>query len=87
MVAISMVEFLAGGVVPLPFLPDGLRRIVELLPFASMQNVPLRVYSGDISGTDILARAGLQLFWVVALIWLGQHIIAVALKRVVVQGG
>ncbi len=87
MVAISVVEFLSGGVIPLPFLPDKLRWLVELLPFASMQNVPLRVYSGDISGMDILAKAGLQLFWVVALIWLGQSITRVALKRVVVQGG
>lgn len=87
MVAVSVVEFFAGGVVPLPFLPDGLRRVVELLPFASMQNVPLRVYSGDISGMDILAKAGLQLFWAAVLIWLGQYITAAALKRVVVQGG
>lgn len=87
LLAVSMVEFLAGGVVPLPFLPDKIRRVVELLPFASMQNVPLRIYSGDIAGADIYARAGLQLFWVVTLIWLGRRITAAALKRVVVQGG
>jgi ABC-2 type transport system permease protein len=87
MLAVSVVEFFAGGVIPLPFLPEGIRKVVELLPFASMQNVPLRVYSGDIAGADIYLKAGLQLFWVIALIWFGKRIISIALKRVVVQGG
>jgi ABC-2 type transport system permease protein len=87
MVAVSLVEFLAGSVIPLPFLPNKIRQIIELLPFASMQNVPLRVYSGDISGLEIYARAGLQLFWVFALVWLGKVLTRTAQKRVIIQGG
>jgi ABC-2 type transport system permease protein len=87
LVAVSLVEFLAGAVIPLPFLPDKIRWLVELLPFASMQNVSLRIYSGDISGVEIYAKAALQIFWMVALVLLGKRITAIALKRVVVQGG
>jgi ABC-2 type transport system permease protein len=87
MIAISLVEFFAGSVIPLPFLPNGIRQAVELLPFASMQNIPLRIYSGNISGIEIYIRAGLQLFWVIALVWLGKRLTAAALKKVVVQGG
>jgi len=87
LVAVSLVEFFAGSVIPLPFLPDGIRQVVEVLPFASMQNVPLRVYSGNIMGIEIYARAGLQLFWVFALVWIGKRLTKAALKRVIVQGG
>jgi len=87
LVAVSLVEFFAGSVIPLPFLPDRVRQFVEVLPFASMQNVPLRVYSGNIMGREIYLRAGLQLFWVFVLVWLGKRLTAVALKRIVVQGG
>jgi ABC-2 type transport system permease protein len=87
MLAVSLVEFFAGSVIPLPFLPDKIRQAVELLPFASMQNVPLRIYSGNIAGAEIYERALLQLFWVAALVWAGKRLIAAALKRVVVQGG
>lgn len=87
MIAISLVEFFAGSVIPLPFLPNGIRQAVELLPFASMQNVPLRIYSGNISGTNIYASAGLQLFWAAVLIWSGRRLMTAALRRVVVQGG
>lgn len=87
MLAVSVVEFFAGGVIPIPFMPEGFRQIVELLPFAAMQNVPLRIYSGDIAGTGIYISLGLQVFWVVILLWAGKRLTAAALRRVVVQGG
>ena len=87
MVSVSLVEFFAGAVIPLPFLPEGVRQVVELLPFAAMQNIPLRIYSGDIAGTEILVRVALQLFWIVMLMWCGKRLMGHALKRVVVQGG
>ena len=87
MVAISVVEFFSGSIVPLPFLPDKIRTVMELLPFASMQNVPLRIYSGDIAGTRIYEKAALQLFWLVMLVITGKLLTKKAAKKVVVQGG
>ena len=86
-IAVSIADLLTGGLIPLPFLPDGLRQAVELLPFASMQNVPLLAYSGSLSGGELLFKIGLQLFWAIALIWLGKAMMKHALKKVVVQGG
>lgn len=86
-VAVSLVEFFSGSVVPLPFLPDGVRRIVELLPFASMQNTPLRMYSGHIAGWERLTGIGLQAFWLIVLLILGKLLMRQVLKRVIVQGG
>lgn len=40
----SLSEFLAGQVIPLPFFPEKIRRILELNPWASMGNVPFRIY-------------------------------------------
>ncbi len=87
LLAIPLVEFFSGDVIPIPFLPDGFRQFVELLPFASMQNIPLRVYSGDIHGAEIYMRVGLQLFWVIILVRTGRSMTAAALRRVVIQGG
>ena len=86
-VAVSMCEFLCGAIVPIPFMPDGLRRIIELTPFAAMQNLPFRIYSGSIAGVELVRGVALQLFWVVALIALGRFWMKRALRRVVVQGG
>ena len=87
MVAVSVVEFFSGAVIPLPFFPDEIRKILELLPFASMQNVPLRIYSGDLYGTDVWQAAALQIFWLFALTGLGRILNALAMKKITVQGG
>ena len=85
--AMSIVELLGGSVIPIPFLPDRLQQIVELLPFASMQNAPFRIYGGDIVGIEAVQTILLQLFWLVVMVLIGKIWISKALKRVVVQGG
>lgn len=87
MISVSVVEFFSGGVIPLPFFPDGIRRIFEFLPFASMQNVPLRIYSGDLNGSAMGHAIALQFFWLFALIILGRILDGLAMKKVTVQGG
>lgn len=87
MVAVSGVEFLSGAVIPLPFFPDGIRHILELLPFASMQNVPLRIYSGDLVGNAMWRAVFLQIFWLAALTLLGELLNMLAMKQVTIQGG
>ena len=83
----SVAELLSGDVLPLPFFPEPVRRIVELLPFAAMENSPLRIYSGDIAGTAALQTILLQTFWLTAMVAGGRLLMNRALKNVVAQGG
>ena len=84
---VSSVEFLAGEVIPIPFFPEGLQKVVELLPFASMQNVPLRVYSGNLSNHAMWKAICMQILWLIVLFVLGKLIERKALKKVTLQGG
>ena len=86
-IAAAAVDFLAGATVPLPFFPAKLRAVVDLLPFAAMQNMPLRIYSGNIAGMDALRGLLLQAFWLAALVALGWLWMRRALSKVIVQGG
>ncbi|ABX43035.1 ABC transporter permease [Lachnoclostridium phytofermentans] len=83
----ALTTFLSGGVIPLPFFPEPTLTIVKILPFAAMQNMPLLIFSGSIMGMDVLKGIALQIFWLVALIFIGQLAMRHALKNVVVQGG
>lgn len=87
MVAVSLAEILSGAIIPLPFFPDKIRGIVELLPFAAGENVPLRIYSGDLAGKDAWLALGLQVFWLAALIFIGTYLMNRASNKIVVQGG
>lgn len=83
----SAMDFFNGAIIPLPFFPDKMRAIMEVLPFAAMQNVPLRVYSGDLQGEAALRAVALQILWLAVLVGLGQVVMARAERKLAVQGG
>lgn len=83
----SFVELFAGAIVPFPFLPDPVRRVFELLPFGSMQNVPLRVYSGNLAGGELTRALLLQVFWVTVMIAGGLLLSQKGVRRTVLNGG
>lgn len=80
-------DFLSGGLVPLPFLPQWLTNYLYLSPFAAMQNIPFRIYSGQIPVSEAFNAISLQIFWLILLILFGKFIMSRALKNVTVQGG
>jgi len=80
-------SFLAGGLIPLPFFPASVRIVVELSPFAAMQNMPLRIYSGNIAGMVAIYGIGLQIFWLITLLLSGRLFMSFSMRKVVVQGG
>ena len=83
----SAMDFFNGAIIPIPFFPDKMRAIMEVLPFAAMQNVPLRVYSGDLQGEAALRAVALQILWLAVLVGLGQAVMARAERKLAVQGG
>ena len=87
MVLTGAVDFLSGNILPLPFFPKKFLFLVEMSPFAYMQNVPFRIYSGELVGGEIYQCILRQIFWLVTLMFLGIVIWKQAEKRVVVQGG
>jgi ABC-2 type transport system permease protein len=83
----TVAEFCSGAVVPLPFLPEGVMRVLSFLPFASMQSTPFLIYGGTLIGHDAYFAVALQFFWAVVLIIAGKLFMKTALKNVVLQGG
>ncbi len=83
----SLVEFFAGAVIPLPFFPENIQRIMEALPFAAMQNVSLRIYSGSMNEVQMQKAVALQVFWLLVLTAAGKLLCRFAEKKVTIQGG
>lgn len=87
MIFITLTDFFGGGLIPLPFFPEKMQRAMELLPFAAMQNVPLRIYGGSMTAQEIQKAIFLQLFWLTAVTAAGKLLARLAQKRIIVQGG
>ena len=81
------VIFLSGATIPIPLMPDGLRRVLELLPFRYLSDFPLRLYSGHIAGIEAAQGFAVQLAWLLALVALGAWALGRVQKRLIVQGG
>ena len=77
----------SGILVPLAFFPDGMQQLLRLLPSSGIIDIPIRLYTGMIPVSDLLALGLLQLAWTGIFIIIGLHLLARAMKRVVVQGG
>lgn len=87
LIAVNICDFFSGDIIPLPFFPAGFKDFVELLPFSATANVPLRIYSGDLHGPEMVKLLLLQAFWAVVLIAVGKVIEQRELRRVTIQGG
>ena len=83
----SVVEFFSGAVIPLPFFPEQLQAVINVLPFASIQSTPFLIYTGHLAGRQALQSVAVQLLWLAGLLVLGRMLMGRALKKVVVQGG
>lgn len=87
MVLTGAVDFLSGNLIPLPFFPKKYLSVLGWLPFAYMQNIPFRIYSGDLAGGEIYQCLWGQIFWLATLTVLGVAIWKHAEKKIIIQGG
>ena len=78
---------LSGSIVPLAFFPDGLQRLLRLLPFSGLVDTPFRFYLGTIQPHEIFSLGLLQLAWTAVFVLIGSRLLAAGMKRVVIQGG
>ena len=78
---------LSGMTLPLPLFPDWMQGFLNWQPFRGLVDVPFRIFSGNISGSDVYWDIGHQYVWAVFFIVLGRWVLARSMHRVVVQGG
>jgi ABC-2 type transport system permease protein len=83
----SIVTIFTGMVVPLPLFPDWLQPLLQWQPLRGIVDVPYRIYSGDILPQAAMGEMLLQACWAVLLIGCGRWLLAVSIRRLVVQGG
>ena len=61
--------------------------LVQWLPFAAMQNMPLQIFCGSIMGTVAAKGICFQIFWLTILVLTGRAAMEQATKKVIINGG
>jgi viologen exporter family transport system permease protein len=83
---VALTQLFSGALVPLPFMPDGLRGVAEFLPFQGIVYLPSSIYLGQ-AGERALGLLASQAAWALGLLFLGRLSFAGALRKVTIHGG
>ncbi|MCO5216440.1 MAG: ABC-2 family transporter protein [Thermomicrobiales bacterium] len=85
--AFSVFGFVSGQMVPLWFMPESIRTLLEWLPFQAMVFAPLAIYVGDTTGSDILITLAVQVFWIIVMAWVVWQLWKRGANIIQIQGG
>ena len=79
--------FFSGSLVPLQMLPDWLRGIANVLPFAQSVAVPVSLLSGITPLSDAPGVWLIQGLWLIGLLVVSRVVFSVSVRKITVQGG
>lgn len=83
----SIIELLAGSLVPVVLLPKIIQNSTYYLPFRLISDLPFRIYSNNINILEGINSIILQIIWIIILTLIGNQIIKKSLNKVFIQGG
>ena len=83
----TIMDFLAGSLVPVVMLPAFIQKSTYFLPFRFISDLPYRIYSGNIGILEGSYSIFIQLIWILILVFIGNLIVKKSLRKVFIQGG
>jgi ABC-2 type transport system permease protein len=83
----ALVGTISGSFIPVWFFPEGIRKVLELLPFVYIYQLPLGIYIGKSNFLDSIKGITIQFVWVCLLFAIFYVLQKKARNRVFVQGG
>ena len=83
----AIVNLLSGTLIPIAFFPKWAQAITNLFPFSSTIYTPSMIYLGKINGMNILFSLGIQIFWVVVLMFVSKKMWKALIKSLTILGG
>ncbi|NOH13441.1 MAG: hypothetical protein HND51_17525 [Chloroflexi bacterium] len=83
----NLLQILGGMYIPLWFFPSPFKEIVLLLPFRGVAFTPLSILVGGVAPEELPMALGLQIFWIIMLLWFSKFMYARVVKKLAVQGG
>lgn len=78
---------LSGALVPLWFLPDALRAVIQFLPFQAVTFLPASIFVGEVQGSEAVRPLLVQVVWIGILLWGAVLAWGRAQRKLVIQGG
>ena len=81
------INILSGSMIPIWFMPEWLRNLIDFTPFSSIYFTPVQIYLGQLSGKEIAGKCLLQIVWIVCMYGLGSVLWKRGQRKLVIHGG
>ena len=81
------VNVLSGSMIPLWFMPEWMRRVLDFTPFASIYFTPVQIYLGQLSYGETAVKCAIQIAWTVFIFLIGEILWRKGQHKLIVQGG
>lgn len=81
------INVLSGSMIPLWFMPEGMRKVLDFTPFASIYFTPVQIYLGQLSFSETAEKCIIQIVWIVVIYAVGNVLWKKGQQKLVVQGG
>lgn len=82
-----LLELFSGLLIPISFFPGFFQKALAFMPFQYISYVPVLMYLGKLQGRQILKALAIQLFWVFAMLAIGDGLWRWSSRRITIQGG
>lgn len=82
-----LIKIFSGAMIPLWFMPDGIKAALNFMPFSSIYFTPVQIYLGQLSYGEIAFKCGVQIVWIVLIYLLGNILWKKGQRKLIVQGG
>jgi len=82
-----LIILFSGNLIPLPLFPQWMQPALAIQPLAGLVDIPMRIYSANLSGMPALTALVRQSIWVVVLVLIGRMLMARVMARLQAQGG
>ncbi len=84
----AVVMLLSGATIPLAFFPDGMRRVIDVLPFRAIYDTPLTLLLTKNPSIDLVVeKLGVSLIWLIVMSVLSNVFWKLSLRQITVNGG
>lgn len=82
-----VIKLCSGALIPLSFFPVYVEKLFYLLPFSSMNYIPVMIYLGKIRAEEVLKALLVQAAWIVILYGTCRISWKSAIRRLTIMGG
>lgn len=82
-----VIKLCSGALIPLSFFPGYVEKLFYLLPFASMNYIPVMIYLGKIGQQEVFKALLTQAIWIVILYGISRIFWKSAIRRLTIMGG